>query len=119
MQSDTDINYSPLTRLIGVCKGLRGTDVAIEKDGDESNTLYETIDVTAIGTLTNIEEQKLVGIHCCQLVNRLSYDKKIHGQTGFGVWGVVSKTFIHSLTIARAVSVLLLEKRKTTAFLCV
>ena len=106
MESSTEINYGPLTELVGVWSGDKGVDVAPEPDGTENNPYYETITFTAIGDVTNAEEQVLAAIHYRQVVFRKSDDKVFHDETGYWMWDAKENVIMHSLTIPRAVSII-------------
>jgi hypothetical protein len=106
MSNETNIDYGPLTPLIGTWKGDKGTDIAPDPDGSENNPYYETITFEAIGDVTNAESQVLVVLHYKQVVQRKSDDKVFHHETGYWMWDARSETITHSLTIPRAVCVL-------------
>lgn len=106
MNEADNIDYGPLTGLIGIWKGNRGVDIAPEPDGTENNPYYETITFESIGDITNAESQVLAAIHYRQIVRRKSTDKEFHNETGYWMWDANSETIMHSLTIPRAVSVL-------------
>ena len=101
-----NIDYGPLTNLIGTWKGDKGTDIAPDPDGRETNPYYETITFEAIGDVTNAESQTLVGLHYRQVVRRKSDDKVFHDQTGYWMWDASNGTLTQSLTIPRAVCLL-------------
>jgi len=101
-----DIDYGPLTGLIGKWSGAKGLDIAPEPDGAEKNAYYETITFEAIGDVTNAESQVLVALHYRQIVSRKSTDKVFHDETGYWMWDVTQGVIMHSLMIPRAVSVL-------------
>jgi len=106
MSDNNDIDYGPLTGLIGIWKGNKGLDVAPEPDGVENNPYYETITFEAIGDVTNAESQVLAALHYRQVVQRKSNDKVFHDETGYWMWDKQAGVIMHSLTIPRAVSVL-------------
>jgi len=106
MDDIADISYGPLTGLIGVWVGDKGVDIAPEPDGSEHNPYYETITFTAIGDVTNAEDQVLTALHYRQIVQRKSNDKVFHDETGYWMWDEKESVIMHSLTIPRAVSVL-------------
>jgi hypothetical protein len=54
--NDNELDYGPLTGLIGTWTGDKGTDIAPEPDGTENNPYYETITYTAIGDVEDAEE---------------------------------------------------------------
>ena len=107
MKNNTDIDFGPLTDLIGVWAGDKGVDIAPEPDGSENNHYYETITFTAVGdVVTNAEEQVLAAVHYRQIVKRKSNDIVFHDETGYWMWDAKAAILMHSLTIPRAVSVL-------------
>lgn len=106
MSELNDLDFGPLTDLIGVWKGKDGVDVAPEPDGAETNQFYETITYSAVGGVTNAESQNLASVHYRQIVQRKSNDAFIHDQTGYWIWDSDAETIMHSLVIPRAVCVL-------------
>lgn len=106
MSNDTDVDYGPLTSLIGIWKGDKGMDVAPEPDGPEHNPYYETIEFTGAGDVTNAESQLITAVHYRQVVQRKSNDKVFHDETGYWMWDAANNMVMHSLTIPRAVCVL-------------
>jgi len=85
----TDLNeldYGPLTALLGIWTGDEGIDIAPEPDGEENNPYYETITYSAAGDVTNAEQQVLTVIHYRQVVQRKSNGKIFHDQTGYWMW---------------------------------
>jgi hypothetical protein len=106
MSTTDNVNYGPLTGLIGTWEGGKGIDIAPEPGGTENNPYYETITFTAIGGVTNAESQVLAAIHYRQIVRRKSDDEVFHDETGYWMWDESAGTIMHSLTIPRAVSVL-------------
>jgi hypothetical protein len=106
MNDTCDIDYGPLSELIGVWKGDKGLDVAPEPDGAENNPYYETITFTPADDVTNAESQVLAAIHYRQIVQRKSNDKVFHDETGYWMWDADAGIVMHSLTIPRAVSVI-------------
>jgi hypothetical protein len=101
-----DIDYGPLSGLVGVWKGDKGMDVAPDPDGAENNPYYETIDYTACGDVSNAESQLLAVVHYRQIVQRKSNDQVFHDETGYWMWDAGSGVIMHALTIPRGVSVL-------------
>jgi hypothetical protein len=102
----TDLDYGPLTGLIGIWKGNKGEDLAPIPDGIEQNNYYETITYSAAGDLDNAETQELIAVQYRQCVNRISDDKAIHDQTGYWIWDAEAEMIMHSFTIPRGVAVL-------------
>lgn len=99
-------NYGPLTGLIGVWLGNKGTDIAPDPDGIEENPYYETITFTEAGDLSNAESQQVSAVHYMQKVQRIGDDKIIHQETGYWMWEQATDTVMHSLTIPRGMCVL-------------
>jgi len=106
MSDKADIDYGPLTDLIGVWKGYKGLDVAPEPGGAENNPYYETITCSAIGNVTNAESQALSVVHYRQIVHRKSNNEVFHDETGYWMWDPREEIVMHSLVIPRAVCVL-------------
>ncbi len=102
----SNVDYGPLTGLIGRWHGSKGEDIAPLPDGTETNSYRENIVFSAAGDLDNAETQELVAVHYHQLVNRISDDKKIHDQTGYWIWDAEAELVMHSFTIPRGVTVL-------------
>jgi len=101
-----NIDYGPLTGLIGSWRGDKGRDMAPESDGIEENLYYETLVFLAVGEVDNAETQELVAVHYQQAVNRISDDKAIHNQTGYWIWDADGETIMHSFTIPRGICVI-------------
>ena len=106
MPRNQNINYGPLTELIGVWKGNKGLDIAPEPDGAEQTPYHETITFSPIGNVNNAESQLLAVLHYRQIVQRLSNDEIFHDETGYWMWDAKAGIIMHSLTIPRAVAVL-------------
>jgi hypothetical protein len=99
-----DVDYGPLTGLIGKWKGDRGMDISPEPDGTEENPYYETIEFEAGGDVENAETQKLAVVPYRQIVSRKSNDEVFHHQVGYWLWDGEAGTIAQTLTIPRAVS---------------
>lgn len=106
MNDASEIDYGPLTGLIGTWQGDKGMDVAPEVDGTEHNPYFETITFQAAGDVTNAEAQTLAAVHYRQIVTRKSTQKVFHDETGYWIWDAATGIIMHSLTIPRGVSVL-------------
>ena len=106
MSDRKDVNYGPLSGLLGVWAGDKGLDVAPDPDGTENNSYYETITYTEIGNVTNAESQCLSVLHYRQIVQRKSDDQVFHDETGYWMWDAKEEMVMHSLVIPRAVCVL-------------
>ena len=102
----SDINFGPLTNLIGTWQGEDGIDVAPEPDGTETNPYFETITYSAVGDVTNAEQQNLAVVHYRQIVRRKSDGDVFHDETGYWMWDQDAGVVMHSLVIPRAVCVL-------------
>ena len=101
----TEIDYGPLTQLIGSWEGEKGVDIAPEPDGEENSPYFETIVFSALGEpVSNAEEQDIAAIHYHQRVYRKSNNKEFHNETGYWMWDAASGLIMHSLTIPRGVS---------------
>lgn len=100
-----EVDYGPLSGLIGRWQGDRGMDVSPEPDGSEESPYYEAIDFEAAGDLENAESQKLAIVRYHQVVTRKSNDEVFHDQIGYWLWDAASRTVVQTVTIPRAVSV--------------
>jgi len=108
-----DIDYGPLTGLIGTFKGDKGLDIAPDPEGTEKNAYYETIVFTPAGDVTNAEEQTLVALHYHQVVSRKSNNEVFHDQTGYWMWDQSKDEIFQSIAIPRVVCVLAQGEAKT------
>ena len=106
MNDWTDIDYGPLTDLLGVWKGDKGLDVSPGLDGAVNSPYYETITFKAIGTVSNAKSQVLSAVRYLQVVQRKSDNEIFHDETGYWMWDPKNKIVMHSLVIPRAVCVL-------------
>ena len=106
MSERTDVDYGPLSGLIGVWVGDKGLDVAPDPDGAENNPYFETITYTETGNVTNAESQCLSVLHYRQIVQRKSDNQVFHDETGYWMWDAKEEIVMHSLVIPRAVCVL-------------
>jgi len=105
--SDTNtVDYGPLTPLIGIWQGDKGTDIAPEPHGTEVTPYLETLAFSAIGDVTNADMQKLAVVHYRQIVQRQSDQQVFHDETGYWMWDAANQTIMHSLTIPRGICVL-------------
>lgn len=99
-----DIDYGPLTGLIGSWRGDDGMDVSPEPDGEERNPFYETIVFEAAGDVENAERQRLAVVRYHQTVTRKADDQVFHDQVGYWLWDPAAKTVMQTLTIPRGLS---------------
>lgn len=105
MSEENEINYGPLTGLIGKWQGDKGIDVAPEPDGTERSPFYETILFEAAGDVDNAETQVLTIVRYHQEVFRKSNDKQFHDQVGYFTWDEATGVITHSFVIPRGVGV--------------
>ena len=101
-----DVDYGPLTGLIGSWGGDKGRDVAPEPDGSAESPYHETLEFTACGTAENAESQELAVVRYQQIVTRKSDGKVFHDQTGYWMWDPATRVVMQSLTIPRGVAAL-------------
>ena len=101
-----NIDYGPLSALIGTWKGKEGMDVAPEPHDDERNPYYETIVFEAAEDTTNAEEEVLVAVRYHQQVRRKSTGLVFHDQVGYWLWNAKTGEVTQTLTIPRGVSLL-------------
>ena len=100
-----EIDYGPLTGLIGEWRGDKGVDIAPEPDGPDENLYYETLNFEAVGDVDNAGEQFLAIVHYTQVVQRKSNDEVFHHQAGYFLWDADKQLVMHSFTIPRGVAV--------------
>ena len=101
-----DVDYGPLTGLIGSWGGDKGLDVAPEPDGSAESPYYETFEFTGCLTVENADSQELAVVRYQQIVTRKSDGKIFHDQTGYWMWDPATGIVMQSLTIPRAVAAL-------------
>jgi hypothetical protein len=101
-----DVDYGPLTNLIGNWAGDMGVDIAPEPDGSAESPFYETLEFTACRTAENAESQELAVVRYQQIVSRKSNGEVFHDQTGYWMWHPATEIVMQSLAIPRAVCVL-------------
>ncbi|MES0371001.1 MAG: heme-binding beta-barrel domain-containing protein [Mariprofundaceae bacterium] len=106
MSDESEIDFGPLSELIGVWKGDKGVDAAPEPDGLGNIPYHETITFTAVGDVTNAGSQTLSVITYHQVVQRKSDDEVFHDEIGYWMWDPKDATVMHSLMIPRAVCLL-------------
>lgn len=106
MGDTLDLDFGPLTGLIGVWKGQEGLDTAPDPEGKETNPYYEEIAFEVVGGVTNAESQNLAVLHYKQVVSRKSDSQVFHHESGYWMWDADAQIVMHSLVIPRAVCVL-------------
>ena len=100
----SEVDYGPLTALIGEWFGDKGMDVAPEPDGPEHSPYYETITFEAIGDVDNADTQELAVLRYHQVVKRKSNDEVFHNETGYWSWDAANQLIARTLTIPRMVA---------------
>lgn len=100
-----DVNYGPLTSLIGHWKGDSGMDVSPEPDGDDHNPYYETILFEPAGDVDNAETQELMILRYHLVAARKKNDKVFHDECGYLTWCPESGAITQSFVIPRGVGV--------------
>ena len=106
MSEASDVDFGPLTALVGEWRGGEGVDIAPEPDGEETNPYAETITYSAVGGVTNAESQNLAAIHYRQIVRRKSDGAVFHDETGYWMWDAKTGVVMQSLAIPRGVCLL-------------
>ena len=101
----SEVDYGPLAGLIGTWVGDKGTDVAPEDDGPETNHYRERIIFSGADDVDNAETQELVSVHYQLEVHRIRDGKHIHHQTGYWIWDAAADLIMHCFTIPRAICV--------------
>jgi len=112
-----EIDYGPLTPLIGVWEGDQGMDIAPEPDGTEENPYYETLTFEAGGDVSNAESQTLAIVRYHQVVSRKSNDEVFHDQIGYWTWDPPTQTSTQSIRIPLVVAVLFARARRALDWL--
>jgi hypothetical protein len=105
MADVNDIDYGPLTGLIGTWQGERGIDIAPEPDDTERTPFTETLVFEAAGDVTNAEEQTLAILHYRQKVYKISNGEQFHDQVGYWTWDPATGTISNTFVIPRRVAV--------------
>ena len=100
-----EVDYGPLSGLAGTWQGDKGTDVAPESDGPETNRFTERMVFTGARDVDNAETQELVSMHYQLEVHRIRDGKLIHHQAGYWIWDTESDLIMHCFSIPRGVSV--------------
>jgi hypothetical protein len=100
------INYGPLTSMIGTWEGDKGMDVSPQPKGTEETPYYETLTFTPIGDVKNAGSQVLAILRYQQIVRRKANDEIFHDQTGYWTFDAGEGVVMQSIVIPRAVCVL-------------
>ncbi len=109
MTDENEIDYGPLTALLGTWTGDTGLDISPEPEpgGVEESPYYETIVYEAAGDVDNAETQNLRIVRYHQEVRRKSNDEVFHDQVGYWLWDADARAVMHSLVIPRGVAVVM------------
>lgn len=99
------VDYGPLAGLVGRWFGDKGVDRVPEPDGEERNLYHEQIVFSAIGDVTNAEQQTLAIVRYHQVVSRKSNNEVFHDQVGYWTWDCADNTVVQSFIIPRGVAV--------------
>lgn len=106
MSTESDLDYGPLSALIGTWTGDKGIDVSPEPDGAEESPYFETLVLEAAGDLENAESQTLTMLRYHQVVSRKSTGEVFHDQVGYWMWDADQRLVMQSIAIPRGVCVL-------------
>ena len=102
-----DVDYGPLTQLIGKWVGNKGLDNAPDANANPDKTAFtDEIIFTASGPIENAEEQNLVSIKYHHVVRKLENGHIFHDQIGHWIYEKSSNIIMHSLSIPRGVCLL-------------
>lgn len=104
-QNLTEIDYGPLSLLIGQWAGESGEDISPEPEGKEVNRYRESLTFEPIEALSNAEQQEFAVLQYRQKVHRIHDGKRIHDQTGYWGWNATSGQVMHSFVIPRGLAV--------------
>ena len=100
-----EVDYGPLTGLIGQWYGDSGMDIAPEEDGDDHNPYYETLLFEAAGDVDNAETQELSIVRYHQVVARKRNDKVFHNESGYLLWDADNEALMLTFSIPRGVAI--------------
>ena len=107
MNKVNNVDYGPLTQLIGRWIGDKGLDNAPDANADPDKTAYtDELIFTIAGPAENGEEQNLVAVKYHHVVRKKENGKIFHDQIGHWIYEPSTKSIMHSLTIPRGVCVL-------------
>lgn len=101
-----DVEYGPLSGLIGRWTGSKGKDLSPEPVGSEEVVYREVLTFEAAGWVKNAGQQFLAIVRYHQAVNRVDTGEGFHDQIGYWTWDAEAGTIQHSFTIPRGMAVL-------------
>ena len=99
-------DFGPLTPLIGIWSGEKGTDVSPEEDGTETNQYQEVLTIEPVEDVDNAEEQELIVLRYHQVITRIRDQKMIHNESGYLSWDEGQQLLMKSFSIPRAVALI-------------
>jgi len=101
----SEVDYGPLTALIGTWSGNKGSDISPKASGEDNNPYFETISFEAIGHVTNAGTQTLAVLLCTQIVKHQANGDTFHHQVGYWSWDANNSAITYSFSIPRGVAV--------------
>lgn len=108
-----EVDYGPLTSLIGNWAGDEGMDVSPEPDGEDHSPYYETMLFEPCGDVDNAESQELIVLRYHLVVARKKNDKVFHNESCYLTWCEASGDIVQSFVIPRGVGVVAGGKAET------
>jgi hypothetical protein len=100
-----EVDFGPLTGLIGRWESHHGKDIAPERTGPETNHYREVLAFYPVRDISNAEEQNLVSLRYYQQVHRVADDEMLHNETGYLSWDSANQLLIKSFSIPRGLAV--------------
>ncbi len=102
-----NVDYGPLTQLLGKWIGNKGLDNAPDANADPDKTAFtDELIFTISGPAENGEEQNLVSVKYHHVVRKLENGQIFHDQIGHWIYEKSTNTIMHSLSIPRGVCLL-------------
>ncbi len=102
-----EVDYGPLTQLLGKWVGNKGLDTAPDADANPDKSPFsDEITFSVSGPAENAEEQNLVSIKYYHVVRKLENGRIFHDQIGHWIYEKSTNIIMHSLSIPRAVCLL-------------
>lgn len=101
-----DVDYGPLAQLLGKWRGVRGTDQALQPEGEERTAFLDELEFSTSGAACNADEQHLVAVRYHHIVRKKDNGLIFHDQIGHWIYEPSTGLVMHSLTIPRGVCVL-------------
>jgi hypothetical protein len=102
-----ELKTNPLTGLIGIWKGKKGTDLAPKPKKDENNPYFETLVFETVNiNIENAEEQQLTAVRYHQTVTEIESGDISHDETGYWIWDKNNNTITCAFSIPRGLSLI-------------